>query len=254
MRTAGEGRGLSPQSSVLSTAVVLAAGAGTRLGELGRRYSKPMVPLNGRPLIDWVLRRLQAAGIERVIVVRYVEDVPLTIFLRAEHRGVEIVTQSERRGIGDALRQARALVAAEPAYLACACDSLFEVEDLCRVIECGRRDASTAALGVLEMGAAATAARSAVRLDGDRVLEIIEKPPPGTAPSGLVAMPLYWLPRSAAVYIENVAPVGNEAYISTALNDFIRAGGLVRAVRVRWRMEITTAADVDAVEKLLKGG
>jgi dTDP-glucose pyrophosphorylase len=241
--TAGQGA-LNPRHSSLITAVILAAGAGTRLGELGRRYSKPMVPLNGRPLIDWILGRLQAAGIERVIVVRHVEDVPLTIFLRAEHRRVEIVTQSERCGIADALRQARTLVAAAPAYLACACDSLFAVDDLRRVVECGRRDADAAVVGVLEMGAGATAARSAVRLEGDRVLEIIEKPAPGTVPSGLVAMPLYWLPPAAAVFIEKVAPLGKEAYVSTALNDFIRAGGLVHAVRIRWRVEITTAEDV----------
>src|SRR3989442_7481383 len=130
MRTESDGKGLSPQSPVLSTAVILAAGAGTRVGEVGRRYSKPMVPLDGRPLIDWVLARVRAAGIGRVIVVRHVEDAQLAIFVRAMHRDVEIVTQSERRGIADALRQALPLVAAESGYLACACDSLFEVDDL----------------------------------------------------------------------------------------------------------------------------
>src|SRR5947207_84287 len=107
MSTEGQGR-------VLGTAVILAAGAGTRLGEIGRRYSKPMVPLNGRPLIDWLLARVRASGVGRVIVVRHVEDVQLAIFVRAMHRDVEVVTQSERRGIADALRQALPHVAAEP--------------------------------------------------------------------------------------------------------------------------------------------
>ncbi len=51
------------------TAVILAAGAGARLGELGRRYSKPMVPIRERPLIDWVIASLRTAGLARIIVV-----------------------------------------------------------------------------------------------------------------------------------------------------------------------------------------
>ena len=49
----------------MTDAVIAAAGAGTRLGALGTRYSKAMVPIAGRPLIDWVLARLRAAGSTR---------------------------------------------------------------------------------------------------------------------------------------------------------------------------------------------
>jgi UTP-glucose-1-phosphate uridylyltransferase len=91
---------------------------------------------------------------------------------------------------------------------------------------------------------AATAARSAVRLAGERVLAIVEKPPPGEAPSGVVAAPLYWLPRAVDARLATTAPRGGERHVSSALNDFIAAGGTVLGVPLAGRIEITSAGDV----------
>ena len=50
-------------------AVVLAAGAGTRLGAAQSRIPKPLTNLLGVPLLNRALRSVQAAGIERAVVV-----------------------------------------------------------------------------------------------------------------------------------------------------------------------------------------
>jgi len=235
------------------TAVILAAGAGSRLGELGRQYSKAMVPIAGQPLLGWVIARLRDAGVESFIVVAHPTDARLEAFLRSVHPQAIVVQQRERRGIADALCQALPTLGDEPAYLACACDSLFLPADMARVIARGRSRVGVAVIGVLDMGVAATASRSAVQVAGERVTEIVEKPAPGSTASSLVGMPLYWLPRTLGPYLENVAPLGSERFVSTALNAFIKDGGVVEAVQVRERLEITTAADVRRVGAVLQG-
>ena len=51
-------------------ALVLAGGYGTRLGELTRNRSKVLLPVAGRPMIEWVLERAFALPrVERAVVV-----------------------------------------------------------------------------------------------------------------------------------------------------------------------------------------
>ncbi len=50
-------------------AVILAGGRGTRLGEIGQRMPKAMVPFGGKPFLDYLLRKLREQGFERVLLL-----------------------------------------------------------------------------------------------------------------------------------------------------------------------------------------
>lgn len=54
--------------SVPDSAIVLAAGRGKRMGTLTASLPKPLIPVEGRALIDHVLDRLAAAGVRRAVV------------------------------------------------------------------------------------------------------------------------------------------------------------------------------------------
>jgi MurNAc alpha-1-phosphate uridylyltransferase len=81
--------------TVPRTAMVLAAGFGERMRPLTDRMPKPLVPVAGRPLIDHVLDRLAAAGVERAVVnVHYLAD---QIERHLEGRTAPVIVISDER-------------------------------------------------------------------------------------------------------------------------------------------------------------
>ena len=50
-------------------AVILAAGAGTRVRQISERRPKCLIDLAGRPIIEWILESLVRGGIRKVVMV-----------------------------------------------------------------------------------------------------------------------------------------------------------------------------------------
>ena len=84
------------------TAIVLAAGEGTRMKS---RHPKVMHKLLDRPLVSWVTRAAREAGAERIVVVvgHGADEVRAHL---ADEGDVECVEQAERLGTGHAVRVA----------------------------------------------------------------------------------------------------------------------------------------------------
>lgn len=110
-------------------AVLLAAGHGSRLRPLTDEIPKCLVPVNGRPLIDYWLRNLAAIGVERFLVnlhhrsdmVRaYLEQGPFA-------RQIEFVCEKELLGTGGTLLANRGFLVSGTTLVAhadnlCLCD------------------------------------------------------------------------------------------------------------------------------------
>ncbi|NJC40803.1 MurNAc alpha-1-phosphate uridylyltransferase [Brevundimonas alba] len=103
------------------TAMVLAAGLGTRMRPLTDDRPKALVEVSGRALIDHVLDRLADAGVERAVVnVHWFAD-RLEGHLRARGRGPEIVISDERAELletGGGLKKAGPLLGPDPVFVA----------------------------------------------------------------------------------------------------------------------------------------
>ncbi|HEY8104201.1 MAG TPA: sugar phosphate nucleotidyltransferase [Gaiellaceae bacterium] len=105
-------------------AVVMAAGLGTRLRPLTERYAKPVLPIDGKPVVAQVVRELAAAGCRRVtVVVGHLGDQVPALLGDGSRFGIELryVTQPEQDGSADAVRRA----AEEPPYLVAGADTVF---------------------------------------------------------------------------------------------------------------------------------
>jgi MurNAc alpha-1-phosphate uridylyltransferase len=104
-----------------TTAMVLAAGLGTRMRPLTNDRPKALVEVAGRALIDHMLDRLAEAGVKRAVVnVHWFAD-RLEAHLAQRTSGPEIVISDERRELletGGGLKKARKLLGDDPVFVA----------------------------------------------------------------------------------------------------------------------------------------
>lgn len=102
-------------------AMVLAAGVGSRLKPLTDRVPKALLEIGGRPLIEIVLRRLAAAGVDRVIVNVFHHAAQMERALAHWSRPgfrIEISREEELLDTGGGLKRAAPFLAGrEPFFL-----------------------------------------------------------------------------------------------------------------------------------------
>jgi mannose-1-phosphate guanylyltransferase len=95
-------------------AIVLAAGLGTRLGDLGEQIPKVLIPVGGRPLLARHLELLGQAGVQRVVVNAFHLASQIEDFTRAYEGPLELVCTVEPHLLGTAGSVRRALPHLEP--------------------------------------------------------------------------------------------------------------------------------------------
>lgn len=113
--------------SVPETAMVLAAGLGTRMRPLTNDRPKALVNVGGRALIDHVLDRLVEAGVSRAVVNVHAFADLLEAHVK-RRRDIEIMISDERELLmetGGGVRQARLLLGDAP-IVVCNIDSVWE--------------------------------------------------------------------------------------------------------------------------------
>jgi NDP-sugar pyrophosphorylase family protein len=128
-------------------AVVMAAGEGTRLRPITERWPKPVLPIDGRPVLAVLLRELAAADLRRVwLVTGHLGEQVERLAGDGSAFGLElsVVRQPGVLGSADAVR--RALDAgAKPPVLVTAADTIYRHGDVGRfAAEFGRSGAGGA--------------------------------------------------------------------------------------------------------------
>jgi len=88
--------------------VILAAGKGTRMRALTRNTPKPLLKIQGRPLLAWSLRTLRPSVDHVLIVVSYLKE-QIADFMQQQtiFERYTLVEQPQPLGTGDALRCCR---------------------------------------------------------------------------------------------------------------------------------------------------
>src|SRR5262249_36369279 len=111
-------------------AIILAAGLGTRLRPHTLTTPKPLLPVRGRPILDWALGALPTC-VDRVLVVVNYLAAQIESYMREQtHFGQwETVLQERPRGTGDAFRCCRERLRTDR-FLVLNGDDLYGAADL----------------------------------------------------------------------------------------------------------------------------
>jgi len=117
-------------------AIILAAGLGTRLRPHTLQTPKPLLPVQGQPILDWTLAALPKS-VDRVLVVTHYLGEQVEAYLRQQTHFAhwQMVRQETPRGTGDALLACREHLRAER-FLALNGDDLFGAADLAKLAKC----------------------------------------------------------------------------------------------------------------------
>lgn len=115
---------------MITTVVIMAAGRGTRMKELCKEIPKHMLPVLGRPFMDYTIERLRAAGFKRIIILRGHNGHAFEVYKKQPD--IELVEQQrfhERYGTAAAVENVKNVVGDQP-FAVIAGDNLYSAADL----------------------------------------------------------------------------------------------------------------------------
>jgi NDP-sugar pyrophosphorylase family protein len=219
-------------------AVVMAAGEGTRLRPLTERWPKPVLPIDGRPVIATLLRELAAAGFERVFIVtgHLAEQVEELV---GDGSGFSLDVQYTRQPgvLGSADTVQRALAAgAEPPLLVTAADTLYGTGDIGRFVQAAR--GAPGALAYRFEPAPDPPHRGAVRVVGGRVERVLDDDPANPN----AAAPLWVLGAELVRFLDDLP--GPPFELAGAIQRGIDAGLEIAGVEIGPTRDLTHAVDL----------
>ncbi|MBA4492994.1 UTP--glucose-1-phosphate uridylyltransferase GalU [Paenactinomyces guangxiensis] len=236
-------------------AIIPAGGLGTRFLPVTKALPKEMLPILDKPVIQFIVEEAITSGIEDILIIsgrskRAIEDhfdksYELESILEKrqkydlleEIRGISRVNihyirQKEPNGLGDAVLQAQSFIGKEP-FLLMLGDDIVETAD--NHPPCAKQLMEQYELqgcpviGVKSVSPDQVSRYGIIQTDQDtitagataRVLDLVEKPAPGEAPSNIAIMGRYVLDSAIFdILAYTPAGVGGEVQLTDALRKY----------------------------------
>ena len=218
----------------------MAAGEGTRLRPLTERWPKPVLPIDGRPVLATLLRELAAAGCERAVVVtghlaEQVEE------LAGDGSGFGLEVRTTRQpgvlGSADAVRRGLAAGADTPC-LVVAADTVFTTGDVRRFVEASAASGAAGAMSGRRDPPADPPHRAALKVVDGLVVEAVDRDPANT----LGSAPLWALGPALVPYLDGLS--GPPYELSDAFRHAIADGLAIAGVEIGKTRDLTYPEDL----------
>ena len=228
--------------------LILAAGRGKRLKPLTDYIPKPLLPIEGKPVLQHIFEVLIECNLNKTgivlgylgkIIEKYISDNPV------KNLELSYAYQEELLGSANAVKEGKSVISED--FLLIAADTVFQIRDVKKIIEMFEENDFEAVVGLKKVLIEELRERSTVRLDSNNFLmKVIEKPKPKEELSSISVVPIYAFRRSIIWdYIENVKPSSNGIYeLATVLQNLIDDGKKVKGVFISSSRDITWPLDI----------
>jgi glucose-1-phosphate thymidylyltransferase len=200
--------------------VILAGGKGTRLGELTKVTNKHLLPVGPYPMVYHPLKKLVGAGLKDILLVSGTEHMGDFIELLGSGTGhgcrLTYRVQDEAGGIAQALGLAELFCTGSRACVLLG-DNIFE-DTLVEMLAAANQKPDWAWIGLKQVPDPGR--YGVAELQGDRVLNIVEKPKSDCAVVGI-----YIYPPDVFEVIKTLKPSGRgELEITDVNNHYLKTG------------------------------
>ena len=237
---------------MIHSAILLAAGRGKRQRPYTDTTPKPLLPVSGRPTLDYVLCAVQRVGIQRVcIVTHYLEEKILDYVGNGSNWGLNITCahQNELHGSGDALRSVpTGWIQGEP-FMVVATDYILEENMLFDLLQAHRRFEADITMSLKKCPLEELVSRSSVEVDLQwRVKRIVEKPTPEQVLSPYAASILFVFPPQLWEYLPRIrlSPRGEielQSAVQMMIDDGFMAYGVLQSAPLEWNANLHLASN-----------
>jgi NDP-sugar pyrophosphorylase family protein len=229
---------------MIKSAILLAAGRGKRQRPYTDVTPKPLLAVNGRATLDFVLCAVAKAGVERVCIVTNHLEKKIFEYVGNGSKwnlSASFAHQTELHGNGDALMSVPQSWIRDESVVVLATDYILEENSLLELVQTQEKYQAEIVMSLKECPIEELTARSSVEVDSAwRVKRIIEKPKREEIMSPYAASILFILPPQIWEYLPKVKPsergeVEMQAAIDRMIQDGFKAVGVLQSAPEEWR-------------------
>lgn len=225
-------------------ATILAGGLGKRLRPYTEDYPKPMIPVSGRPLLEWQILWLRKHDIrEIVLLVGYKKEKIIEYFGSGSKFDVKItyVVEDEPLGTGGAVKNAEHVLSKNEVFLVLNGDILTDLNPLLLV---EKLSSSNRYLGVIAT-IPLPSPFGILELDGEDIKGFVEKP---VIRDYWINAGVYALKREALKYIPDKGDLERTSFPAMARDGVL---GAVKYTGVRWKA-VDTYKDLEEASRIVE--
>jgi len=208
------------------TAIIPAAGLGTRFLPLTRAVPKEMLPIGSRPALQVIADEALEAGCDEVIVIispakelvrKYFSEDPTYA------RVVKWVYQTEQHGLGHAVLQCAEACAGCDRVLVLLGDAVISgCRAASEMVALSRENGDASVIGSERVPPEKVSRYGILKVEGGRVVDMVEKPSLEEAPSDMAVAGRYLLDAAVFDYLKTQTPgKGGEIQLTDAIRRMI---------------------------------